>query len=246
MTNADEAFRLGSWQDKLADVECDTLITDAPYGARTHRGHNAAQSADGADRRAIRYDCLTPDQVYAFVDSWAPRVRQWIVSITCGDLAAHWRSAFDEAGLCSFASVSWVAPGGSVRLMGDGPASWTCQIMVARKRTGTDRNGRPVSKWGALPGAYVVKKQRDSHIGGKPMQLMRALVRDYSRAGDLICDPFAGYGSTLAAAASSGRRFVGSEIDPETHAAGLAYVKQKTAQRDLLQGFMGQQMTLGD
>lgn len=48
---------------------------------------------------------------------------------------------------------------------------------------------------------------------GKPAWLMRALVRHYSYLGDLICDPLAGYGSTLRAARDEGRRAVGSEID---------------------------------
>jgi len=38
-------------------------------------------------------------------------------------------------------------------------------------------------------------------IGGKPMWLMRALVRDYSRPGNLVCDPCAGGATTLIAAA---------------------------------------------
>jgi hypothetical protein len=42
---------------------------------------------------------------------------------------------------------------------------------------------------------------------------MRALVRDYSRPGDLVCDPCAGAGTTLVAAKMSGRRFIGSDID---------------------------------
>lgn len=48
---------------------------------------------------------------------------------------------------------------------------------------------------------------------GKPAWLMRALVRHYSFLGDLICDPLAGYGSTLRAARAEGRRAVGSEMD---------------------------------
>jgi DNA modification methylase len=53
-------------------------------------------------------------------------------------------------------------------------------------------------------------------VGSKPLWLMRALVRDYSRPGDLVCDPCAGGGTTLAAARAEGRRSVGAELDPET------------------------------
>ena len=52
-------------------------------------------------------------------------------------------------------------------------------------------------------------------VGGKPLALMAAIVRDYSRPGDLVCDPFVGSGTTALAALSEGRRFVGSEQKPE-------------------------------
>ncbi len=45
---------------------------------------------------------------------------------------------------------------------------------------------------------------------------MRLIVRDYSRPGDLIVDPYAGSGTTLLAAAMEGRRCIGAEMDPKT------------------------------
>jgi len=50
-------------------------------------------------------------------------------------------------------------------------------------------------------------------MGQKPMWLMRAIVRDYSRHGDLVCDPYAGSGTTLLAAVMEGRRAIGAEMD---------------------------------
>ncbi len=43
---------------------------------------------------------------------------------------------------------------------------------------------------------------------------MQALISDYSRPQDLICDPLAGFGSTLIAAGATNRRAIGCEIDP--------------------------------
>jgi len=51
-------------------------------------------------------------------------------------------------------------------------------------------------------------------MGGKPLRLMRAIVRDYTRPGDIVCDPCAGGGTTLLAALTEGRGAVGAEMDP--------------------------------
>ena len=49
------------------------------------------------------------------------------------------------------------------------------------------------------------------------MRLMRALVSDYSREGDVVADPCCGAGSTLLAAQDIGRRFWGCDLS-EDHA----------------------------
>ncbi len=234
-------LRLGRWQDALADVgEVDAVVCDAPYSTRTHDGHGGARSdpryeATGSktERRAINYDGWTPADVSAFVESWAPRCRGWFVTITDHILAPAWEAALTDADRYVFAPLPWVAKGSRVRLAGDGPSSWTCWIVVARPRTGTDRNGRPYSKWGTLPGAYVYTSDRGGHIGGKPLALMRALVRDYTRPGDIVCDPCAGGATTLIAAHQEGRIGIGAEMDPETHALGLRRIERHTQQADL-------------
>ncbi|MBK8173162.1 MAG: hypothetical protein IPK60_22905 [Sandaracinaceae bacterium] len=44
---------------------------------------------------------------------------------------------------------------------------------------------------------------------------MRAIVRDYTRPGDLVCDPCFGGCTTGLASMLEGRRFVGAEMDPK-------------------------------
>ena len=212
-------IRLGRWQDVLADVECDALICDPPYSARTHEGQvdGAASytSKDGKsypmsrERKDLNYTAWTPDDVREFVASWAPRTAGWMVCFTSHDLCPIYADAMEAAGRYVFAPLPWFSPGSRVRLSGDGPSSWTCWIVVSRPRK------VPYAKWGTLPEACEV-------IGGKPLGLMRAIVRDYSRPGDLVCDPFVGSGTTAIAALSEGRRFVGSEMDPAHHAIACA------------------------
>lgn len=210
-------LRLGRWQDVSAGIVADAVICDPPYGARTHSSkqtRNDKYEPSGAiynpDGLAPDYPSMSHEDVREFVASWSARCRGWMVALTCSDLAPVWRSEFESAGRCAFAPVPCVIRGMTVRLSGDGPSSWAIYAMVARpavKRWAT---------WGTLQGAYVGPVDHVSASGhgrGKPDWLMQALVRDYSRPGDLIVDPFCGWGSTLIAARALGRRSIGIDVD---------------------------------
>ena len=216
----------GRWQDALAQIDrVDAVICDPPYGARTHEGHDSAQSEAKPgeprgnrerykiglppQRRALPYDAWMPSDVRAFVASWVPRCRGWFVAFTSHDLVPAYVEALEGAGRYVFAPLPFFSPGSRVRLSGDGPSSWTCWIVVARPRT------VEFTRWGTLPGGYVFPPEDCEVVGGKPLGLMRAIVRDYSRPGDLVCDPFVGSGTTLLAAVMEGRRAVGAEEKPE-------------------------------
>ncbi len=51
------------------------------------------------------------------------------------------------------------------------------------------------------------------HPTQKPIALMKALIDLTTRPGHLVLDPFCGSGTTLAAAAALGRRYIGFDID---------------------------------
>jgi len=212
-------LRLGDWDTALEDVEeVDAVITDPPYGARTHSDESLAKqvvSATGqATRRRLGYSAWEPENVAEFVAAWAPRCRGWFVAMTSHDLIPDWERAYLEAGRYAFAPVPWIDK--RPRLIGDGPSSWTCYLMVSRPRT------TEFSRWGCLPGAYLPGARPASPVvGGKPLWLLEALIRDYTKRGDLVCDPCAGWGTTLLAAVSQGRRAIGSEVDPKTHALAI-------------------------
>lgn len=227
------AVRLGRWQDVLTDVRPGTVICDPPYGARTHNGAlqggemadgrrlnltDASRGGDGSVRVAIEYPCWSPDDVHDFVRSWAPRTERWIVGMTSHDLLPAWSAAFDDAGWYEFAPIAVVISGMGVRVLADGPANWTVHLAIARRRS-RSLGSRPGSIWRSLPGGYTGSLGEHQAGGrGKPSWLLDALVRDYSDPGHLICDPFAGWGSTLVAARNAGRDAIGAEMDPDAHA----------------------------
>jgi hypothetical protein len=212
---------LGRWQDTLAHVDAvNAVICDPPYGARTHEGHNEGEkqvrTATGqSTRTAISYDAMSPSEIFRFVDHWAPRCSGWIAVMTSHDLIGCWEQAFRDNKRLPFAPVPVIQK--RPRLIGDGPASWAVYLMVSRPRT------RAMATWGCLPGMYEGPTVKDSGIAGtKPLDLMRAIVRDYSRPGDLVCDPFLGSGTTALASLMENRRFVGAEQKQEHYDYALS------------------------
>ena len=223
-------IRFGDWREVLSDVRrADALIFDAPYSEKTHAGHNSGTRSDESgigyghrrNTRAICYEHFTDRDVAEVVDAWHDRIDGWIVSITDHVLAPVWAAKLEAAGRYVFPPLPIVDVGMTVRLAGDGPSSWTCWAIVARPKT------RAFHRWGALRGAYLYRGNSDlaarrTVMGGKRLDTMRDIVRDYTRPGDLVIDPFAGGGTTLLAAALEGRRAIGAEMMPEHYAIAEA------------------------
>lgn len=200
--------------EALADCTCDALIADPPYGHGTHKGWDAGgdqvRSVTGQrTRRALPFVGWTLEDVRLFVEFWSPRTLGWMAVFTSHDLIDAYQDAYRRHGRYSFAPVTIIAR--IPRLLGDGPSSWTTYLMVARPRS------YAYSRWRCLPGSYEARSERKAPIvGAKTLALMRQIVRDYSNPGDVVCDPCAGWGSTLLAALELGRQAFGSELDQAT------------------------------
>jgi hypothetical protein len=202
------------WRDLAKHVrrtvgQVDALIVDAPYSERTHSGQ-PDPGQDGTHRRPLAYASWSAVDVADFCATWVPLVSGWIVSITDSELCSAWREGMEAAGRLSFQPLALVERSMTVRKTGDGPSSWVTWGVVGRPR------GREWARWGTLDGAYVGNQEPKQVVGGKPLWLMERLVEDYTRPGDLVCDPCMGAGTTLLAAKLLGRRYIGGDLD-ESH-----------------------------
>jgi site-specific DNA-methyltransferase (adenine-specific) len=221
---------LGDCREILPTLgKVDAVVTDPPYSARTHKGHDlgAASRRDGADRLPLGYAALSNEDCYALAGLFCDITQGWIVWMHDHTLAPSIHSALSNAGRYVFAPLPYFHAGRSVRLTGDGPSSWTDWITVAR----TSKQLR----WGTLPGGYVATDgwNDKARMGGKPTRLMSCLVTDYSKLGNVVCDPFMGAGTTGVACAREGRRFVGVEIDEVAFDVACRRIEQAQRQADL-------------
>lgn len=220
-------LRLGRWQDCLADVEtCDAVICDPPYSPRQadgfHSGNDverkrgAGERGDGKYSGTITFNQGMPyaPMNIAAAHALAYRFRDapWIVAF--GDhISFRWHEeGAQHIDRYVFAPVIWMR-GNGPRFQADGPCSAAEYICVSRLRG--------IERIGSLPGVYDHQPLRGEATdrvvtGQKPLGLMQAIIRDYTRPGDLVVDPFCGGGTTALACAIEGRRCITSEMDPVT------------------------------
>jgi site-specific DNA-methyltransferase (adenine-specific) len=78
--------------------------------------------------------------------------------------------------------------------------------------------GRAIgSVWSDCPAMVAntpLRKETTGYPTQKPLKLLERIVRASSRPRSLVLDPFCGSGTTLAAAAATGRAFIGNDSSP--------------------------------
>ena len=206
-------LRQGDYRTALADVEMvDVLCADCPYSPRVHGGQRTGTETANS---TITYEAISPEWCAEYVAAWAPRTKWWALTFSDHLGSRWWEAAWEAAGWYVFAPVGWIRENATPRVAGDGPTSAIDYITVARPR-----HRMPRERMGSRPGKYSVQigAWNVEHVGGKDLDGMRKIIRDYTRPGDLVCDPCAGGATTLLAAAIEGRRAIGSEMDPATFA----------------------------
>jgi site-specific DNA-methyltransferase (adenine-specific) len=67
--------------------------------------------------------------------------------------------------------------------------------------------------WHGMIQQDMKHKEKRFHPTQKPVPVMRRLIEDFSKPGELILDCFCGSGSGLLAAQETGRRFIGCDKD---------------------------------
>jgi len=214
------------WLHAAETESVDAVVTDPPYSSGgQHRGdRTAATSAKYQNSdSAIEYPEFngdTRDQrgYLAWCSLWLAEAWRITKPGGVGIVFTDWRmlptatDAFQAGGWVWRGIVPWTKPGARPHL---GRFTASCEFAIWGSK-GPMPNDRGV---GVLPGfieAIPVRSDVRQHLTEKPESVMRKLVQIVP-AGGLICDPFAGSGTTGVAALLEDRRFVGVEMSAEYH-----------------------------
>jgi site-specific DNA-methyltransferase (adenine-specific) len=212
----------------LPDKSVDHVICDPPYEAEAHtlQRRTKRTGADWApvDLAPLDFDPMSPIGRAETARQIVRVSRRWIVVFCQAEAVSEWRECLEDAGAVYRRACVWIKPDAMPQLTGDRPGMGYESLVVAHAP------GR--SKWngGGRVGVYTENKnrsdlQRSGHPTRKPLGLMEALVSDFTDPGELICDPFAGSGTTGVACKRLGRRFVGWELDPKYHAIAVKRIE---------------------
>lgn len=241
----DWELRLGDCLDpatglaSLADKSVDHVITDPPYGQKIYDAYTGALAPK--ERKRVANNDMHKMKAWEGIDSAiAPLCAQfrrlaqrWQVVFSDEVTAYSWMT---EQSACFFRFGAWIRQ--SVSLTHVQPARGYEAIIIGHSPTRArmwngGMNRAAVYGDRNLTGGAAVD-ERYGHPCPKPLGLMEKIVRDFTDPGDLICDPFAGSGTTGVAAIRLGRRFIGWEKNPKYHAIAM---KRLSAAREQLRMF---------
>ena len=77
-----------------------------------------------------------------------------------------------------------------------------------------------------LPNSILeIKSQRGKHSTQKPTDLMKWVLKYYSKEGDVVLDPTMGSGSTGVACKEMNRNFIGMELNPEIYEVAVSRIE---------------------
>lgn len=226
----------------------DVMIVDPPYAAKVHsKAVSAGTGGAGVRKRDLGFGHLTPELMLRLA-LYASEVRRWSV-VFCDLESVHlWIAAMAYHQVEYVRTIPWVR-WSQPQMSGDRPPTGSeavCLFHAPRKNQGggkmrwngpggrvayrsEDVDADPVAR-----PEYLAKslRGRDKYGCEKPLDLMLALVSDYSDPGETVFDPCAGVGTTLLAARLLGRQCFGLECAPEPHAIAAARLTHTLPPRD--------------
>jgi len=199
----------------LGEARAEVLWSDPPYGV----------SYVGKTKRALRIandDRGAPALLEAALAAAEPLLAEgarFYLAVPAGPPGTAFRLVLERLGWQLHQGLVWVK---NAPVLGRSDYHFQHEDVLYGWLPAAGRPGRgahPGSRWrgdDAQRSVFFVDRPRrsESHPSMKPVELIAAQLRNSSRRGDAVLDPFAGSGSTLIACEQLRRRCFAVELDP--------------------------------
>lgn len=206
---------LGDCRDVLPQLSAVShVITDPPYEQLMHDLHSSTElkrTDGGSQRRDLSFDSIQ-DVRPEFLKETKRINAGWLLVFCNIEGVWFWREAIEAADMKFKLACIWIKPDATPKMNGQGPA-------IGYECIATAWSGAGYSRWngGGRRGVFThltnSPDREGTHETEKPLSLMKELVALFSNAGETICDPFMGSGTTGIACVRLGRKFIGVEKD---------------------------------
>ena len=209
----DATLYLGDCREVLPTLgKVDHVICDPPYEDELHEAVGRIRRKDGREMcQNLGFDGINAgrSEIARLIHSVS---EGWALVFTLAEGVRAWRDDLQAVGAKWDTVLCWVKPDASPRFNGQGAARGfeNCISVWCGKGYRSWNGG---GKRGIYTHCVNGPNRHGVHPTEKPASLMRELVLDFTRQGQIICDPFMGSGTTGVAAIRLGRRFVGIEQD---------------------------------
>jgi len=213
----------------MGGARADLVWTDPPYGVdyvgKTREALTISGDTSGGLQELLRASFAEIDRVC--------RDGAAIYVAHAGQTAQVFLEAFADIGWRLRQTLVWVK---DRPVLGHGDYHYQHEPILYGVIRPRGRWGRGGEGWyGGNGESSVLEVPRPAasreHPTMKPVELVRRLIANSSREGDVVLDPFAGSGSTLVAAALSGRRCIAVELDPVYCDVIVARIERTTGVR---------------
>lgn len=209
----------------------DHIIGDPPYEDELHKAMGRIRRNDGREMvQDLGFDGVNSGRAEIAAASVAAS-SGWLILFTLAEGVRAWRDDIQAAGGKWDTALVWIKPDASPRFNGQGAARGFENAVTAWCGKGY-RSWNSGGKRGVYTHCVNVGRQGE-HPTEKPVPLMVEILLDYTKPGQVVCDPFMGSGTTGVAAAKTGRSFIGIEQNERWFDLSCERIRKTYAQPDM-------------
>lgn len=207
------------------------MVTDPPYGVDYGSLVSSRKNQKKGGWTDISGDALSNEDlskllVAAFAQCKAPVAFVWHPA---GARRFLFWDALQKCGWTVSQEIVWVK---NSMVFGRADYQWRHEPCLYAKREGAPRQDDRTQTT-----VWELNKPHDSqHPTQKPVELFAIPIRNHTKKGDLVFDPFCGSGTLICAAQLTGRTGVGIELEPKYVAVALERLSEMGLKPKLTKG----------